>query len=222
MVQKRNNKLLATYIPIYLRGFFEYHIVDRFKTLPPRELMLVATYRCNARCVMCNIWKMRKDQLSVEQFAEVLSDPLFRKVQIVNVTGGEPTLRTDLDQIVRLLVEKLSRRRARAMTEAFEIERLLDALDAPDVFATLIDTGHLRDDGLDPASFLAAWRHPVDEIQLKDADSRPPSPDAPVAEWLAASRSRPAVVAVEHRRPIHPADLGPLIDHLRSQLGMSK
>lgn len=123
------------------------------------------------------------------------------------------------DRGVRILIERLSRRRAGAMTERGELEALLAALDAPDVFALALDTGHLLDDGLDPGAALAGWRAPVEEIQLRGADSRAPQPHLPWRTWLAALTAAPAVVAIEHRESITVAAFEILIRELFDDAG---
>ena len=45
--------------------------------------------------------------MSLEELEAAFSDNLFRKIQNVNITGGEPTLRKDLSQIVQLLIRKM-------------------------------------------------------------------------------------------------------------------
>lgn len=52
---------------------------------------------CNSKCTMCNIWTRKKDtEISPDEFAQILSDPLYSEVKHIGVTGGEPTLRDDL------------------------------------------------------------------------------------------------------------------------------
>lgn len=45
--------------------------------------------------------------MSLDQMKRVFSDKLFEKIQSVNITGGEPTLRKDLAQITGLLIDKM-------------------------------------------------------------------------------------------------------------------
>jgi len=115
-------------MPLILRGIYEYNIASRFGPLPPREWMFPVTYRCDARCLMCNIWQSTKaDELSVEQWRPILDDRLFAGIQSVNLTGGEPTLRRDLPQLVQLLIDKLpSLRRLTLTTNALATERVVN------------------------------------------------------------------------------------------------
>ncbi len=63
---------------------------------------------CNSRCTMCNIWQQKRDhELTPDELAGILRDPLFSEVGFVGLNGGEPTLRKDLPQITRVLTEGL-------------------------------------------------------------------------------------------------------------------
>lgn len=67
--------------------------------LRPKVLNYQVNDICNARCVMCMIWqKQRGAELSPEKFSEILRDPFFSEVEHIGITGGEPTLRPDLDR----------------------------------------------------------------------------------------------------------------------------
>ncbi len=66
----------------------------------PLKCSLAVTYRCNMRCSMCNIWQKKSVQ------PEVLAadfDRFFRKAphfSWIGITGGEPFLRPDLEDII--------------------------------------------------------------------------------------------------------------------------
>jgi MoaA/NifB/PqqE/SkfB family radical SAM enzyme len=114
--------------PLILRGIFEYNIASRFGPLPAREWLFPVTYRCDARCVMCNIWQSSKTgELSLEQWSRILEDRLFAGVQAVSLTGGEPTLRPDLPQLTQLLIDKLpALQRVTITTNALSPRRVVD------------------------------------------------------------------------------------------------
>ena len=58
----------------------------------PSDAVLAVTYRCNARCVMCGIWKTAPEsELPPEAYTSLSSS-----LRDVNLTGGEPFLRDDL------------------------------------------------------------------------------------------------------------------------------
>ena len=68
------------------------------------ECAVITTYRCNAKCDMCNIWK--NPSKSSEEFSPNLLNKLPDGLDRINVTGGEPTLRNDLIDIVTILRKK--------------------------------------------------------------------------------------------------------------------
>ncbi len=65
------------------------------------DIAIILTYRCNSRCSMCNIWKnpsLPEEEIALETLAKIPGH-----VGIINLTGGEPTLRRDLGEIIDLL-----------------------------------------------------------------------------------------------------------------------
>lgn len=67
------------------------------------QASLIITYRCNARCGMCHIWQhpTRPEEELQPRYYEKLPAGLR-----VNITGGEPTLRDDLEDIFRIVYPK--------------------------------------------------------------------------------------------------------------------
>lgn len=89
-------------------GFLRYNFFSKFKTLCPKFLIVNLTYKCNSRCIMCNIWKMKpQEELSFGDWKKVLGDPVFRKVKVVTISGGEAFLYQDYLKTVKLIVDKL-------------------------------------------------------------------------------------------------------------------
>lgn len=61
------------------------------------------TYRCTARCSMCNYWTLEhhpERELTLLQIQRGLDRIFAYGCRLVNFTGGEPTLRDDLEDIV--------------------------------------------------------------------------------------------------------------------------
>ena len=69
------------------------------------QASIITTFRCNARCHMCNIWEhpTKPSEELEPKYLERLPDGLR-----VNVTGGEPMLRKDIDDIFAILYPKAS------------------------------------------------------------------------------------------------------------------
>lgn len=65
---------------------------------------VITTYRCNAKCHMCDIWQhpTRKEDEITPDIVAKLPNGLGR----VNLTGGEPMLRDDIEDFVKILREK--------------------------------------------------------------------------------------------------------------------
>ncbi|MCL6582146.1 MAG: radical SAM protein [bacterium] len=64
---------------------------------------IITTFRCNAKCHMCNIWK------SPTKASEELEPKYLEKLPAglrINITGGEPTIREDIDDIFAILYPK--------------------------------------------------------------------------------------------------------------------
>lgn len=91
-----------------LRGVYEYNVLQRVGRVPLRQLVIDVTYRCNSRCLMCNIWNSQPSpELTTEQFDSILADPLFRSVERLMISGGEPTLRPDLLELVKACLQRM-------------------------------------------------------------------------------------------------------------------
>ena len=110
-----------------VRGFVDYNVVRHFCTLPPRQLQINVTYRCNARCTMCNIWQMQaRPEMSTEDFSLVLQDPLFQSIERLTLAGGEPSLRHDLVTLTELFMHSMPRLTSLTLvTNGLAVERVL-------------------------------------------------------------------------------------------------
>ena len=68
----------------------------------PTKIWFSVTQKCNSSCTNCNIWKQpwRDDDLTPDEIFTIFSNPLFDKVDLVLVSGGEPTCRNDLEKCI--------------------------------------------------------------------------------------------------------------------------
>lgn len=94
----------------------------------PTIINLLANDICNSRCEMCLIWQQKRDEeLSCEQLRQILRDPLFGKIQHVGITGGEPTLRSDLPELFDVVCHSLPRiRSASTITNAIQTKSVIE------------------------------------------------------------------------------------------------
>lgn len=67
------------------------------------DAAIITTYRCPMRCKMCNIWD-NPTKVSEEFKPELLEK--LPKLHHINITGGEPFIREDIEDIVKILLTK--------------------------------------------------------------------------------------------------------------------
>ncbi|HET7695846.1 MAG TPA: radical SAM protein [Vicinamibacterales bacterium] len=79
----------------------------------PTVLIYNCTWVCDAKCTMCNNWKWgdRKSDMTLEQLEPVMDSPFWGAVENLNISGGEPTTRLDLPQMVEMFQRRLPRLR---------------------------------------------------------------------------------------------------------------
>ncbi|MGB4592312.1 MAG: radical SAM protein [Coriobacteriia bacterium] len=65
---------------------------------------MITTFRCNAKCHMCNIWQHPTDP--AEELPAAYYEKLPSGLGRINVTGGEPMLRPDILDIVGIVSKK--------------------------------------------------------------------------------------------------------------------
>lgn len=71
-----------------------------------KDITILLTYRCNARCSMCNCFlnpSNPKNEITLKDIEEL---PAIRQVTI---SGGEPFLRNDIETIIDVLEKKVQR-----------------------------------------------------------------------------------------------------------------
>src|SRR5260370_27069829 len=82
-------------------------LADQFGR-PLRSLRVSVTDRCNLRCNYCMpeenyVWLPRQELLTFEEIARMVEVFTSLGVHDVRLTGGEPLLRRDLPQLVKML-----------------------------------------------------------------------------------------------------------------------
>lgn len=89
----------------------KYNLYKKFgfpKTLPTIITFSVNDW-CNSRCKTCNIWRNNplekmKEELSLKEIEKIFNN--FKKIYWLTITGGEPFLKKELVDIVRVIYEK--------------------------------------------------------------------------------------------------------------------
>jgi MoaA/NifB/PqqE/SkfB family radical SAM enzyme len=88
-------------------------IVSKLKPIRPTVLIYNCTWVCDAKCEMCNNWKHgdRKSDMTLAQLEPAMQHPFWGAVENLNISGGEPTTRNDLPEMVEMFQRHLPRMR---------------------------------------------------------------------------------------------------------------
>lgn len=97
----------------------------------PRVLQFPVIDICNSQCQMCRIWENKQSQdLTPDQLAAALRNPLFTEVVAVGLNGGEPTLRADLADLAEALFSGLPKlRHLSLITNAYKYKQVIERID---------------------------------------------------------------------------------------------
>ena len=82
---------------------------------------VIVTYRCNARCNMCNVYQYptgMRDEITLEEIKKL------PEMAFTNITGGEPFIRQDIPDIVEEFCKKSDR--IVISTNGFFTDRIID------------------------------------------------------------------------------------------------
>src|SRR4026209_892932 len=88
-------------------------VLSRLKAIRPTVLIYNCTWVCDAQCEMCNNWKHgdRKSDMTLAQLEPALAHSFWGAVENLNISGGEPTTRNDLPEMVEMFHKRLPRLR---------------------------------------------------------------------------------------------------------------
>lgn len=95
------------------------------RSIRPRMLTHTVTFRCNARCIMCDSWKMSgKGDLTTQEIESIYRQ--LPRMDAVRLTGGEPFVRADLLDIVGLAHRYLRPLGMHITTNGFLTDRIVE------------------------------------------------------------------------------------------------
>jgi cyclic pyranopterin phosphate synthase len=138
---------------------------------PLGSLRLSVTDRCNLRCSYCMpedeyTWLPRESLLTFEELARLARIFASLGAHKVRLTGGEPLLRRDLHELVRMLAREPDVRDLALTTNALLLARQLDALVDAGLGRVTISLDTLR-----PERFLTLARSPRHADVLEGIES---------------------------------------------------
>ncbi len=88
--------------------------------MKPTSAVIAITLNCNARCVMCDIWKQR----SVNEMQPREYRNLPHSLREINVSGGEPFLREDLPEVIAVIRQACPQARLVISTNGILVDRI--------------------------------------------------------------------------------------------------
>ncbi len=94
----------------------------------PLNLTVSVTRRCDSHCSTCGIWcadQDGRDELDARQYEKLFASIGPGSVYFLNISGGEPTLRDDLPDIVRSGVQYLDPAHVHLPTNGIDPQRIL-------------------------------------------------------------------------------------------------
>lgn len=97
----------------------------------PSFCTYLVTWRCNAKCKMCEIWRKSKhDEMALEQIDALFSQ--LRRLDGIRISGGEPFLHSDLLKIVNLIQRKTNPSVVHITTNGLLTERIVEFIKSVD------------------------------------------------------------------------------------------
>jgi cyclic pyranopterin phosphate synthase len=123
-------------------------LTDQFSR-PLGSLRLSVTDRCNMRCGYCMpeesyTWLPRESLLTFEELDRVAGIFLGLGVSKIRITGGEPLLRHDLAELVRMLAQRPGLRDLAMTTNGILLEQYAPALKAAGLSRVTVSLDTLR------------------------------------------------------------------------------
>ncbi len=92
----------------------------------PKVIQLPITDNCNAKCVMCNVWKMdSSNEMSKDELDLYLEDEIFKNILSVGINGGEPSLVTNLPEYAREILKLPKIKSLNIISHGFSTKLLL-------------------------------------------------------------------------------------------------
>jgi MoaA/NifB/PqqE/SkfB family radical SAM enzyme len=126
--------------------------VTRALSADPWYVILYVTTRCNQRCNMCFYWEKLNtlgadEEFSLEEFEKIAKN--LPNLYQLTLTGGEPTLRSDLIDIIRIFHRVSGVNRITIPTNGFYVDKLVNlATQAMTEFPDLILSINISIDGI--------------------------------------------------------------------------
>jgi len=108
--------------------------IRRLRNRPSEPFLLnySITFRCNLDCKYCGIGRMENnyagEELSLADISRFLSDPMLKKLKIAVISGGEPFLRDDFNDIMLEFQKKVAPQIFHITSNGYLTGRIIDSV----------------------------------------------------------------------------------------------
>lgn len=94
----------------------------------PSCVSFFVTYRCNCRCVMCDVWKKDYEfaELSLIEIDKIFKD--LGKLDVVRLSGGETFLKEDIGKIINIIDKRSNPKIIHIATNGVLTKRIIAVL----------------------------------------------------------------------------------------------
>ena len=121
-------------------------------------LRVSVTDRCDLRCVYCMKEKMnflpKSDVLSLEEIERLCDNFIDLGIEKIRLTGGEPTIRKDFFEIIKIIKENSGIKKTVITTNGYKLDKI-----ANDIKNSGLDGINISIDSLDPKTFKKITGH---------------------------------------------------------------
>ncbi|MFA4833291.1 MAG: radical SAM protein [Patescibacteria group bacterium] len=97
----------------------------------PSFVTFLVTWRCNGRCVFCDVWKKKplvSEELSIDEIKKIFGQ--FKKIDVLRLSGGEPFLRSDFAEVINAIDEICSPAMIHITTNGILTEQIIRIMKA--------------------------------------------------------------------------------------------
>lgn len=107
----------------------------------PSFVTFIITWRCNSRCIFCDIWRKKADinnELSANEIEYIFKQ--LKKIDVLRITGGEPFIRQDFSDVINRINSINSPSVIHITTNGFLTNQIINSMNDIDA----IDKVHIK------------------------------------------------------------------------------
>ena len=142
----------------------------------PSFATFLITWRCNSKCVFCDVWKKDvdiKSELTIGEIENIFGQ--LKKLDVLRLSGGEPFLRTDLADVVNVIDKVNSPSLIHFTTNGFLTEQIVDtmnnikSLDKVHIKVSIDNIGEKHDKtrGI-PGAYEKAYKTVMELVKIRE------------------------------------------------------